>query len=74
MKSYFFAIFGVTGAFLNRLFGGFDIALQSLIIVMTVDYLTGFLIAVRCKSPKTANGALSSTVGFEGLVKKIMML
>ena len=45
------------------LLGGFDIALQSLLIVVIIDYLTGIASAVY-------NKQLSSKVGFIGILKK----
>lgn len=45
------------------LVGGFDIAIQSLLIVMVVDYLTGITSAIY-------NKELSSKIGFKGILKK----
>ena len=45
------------------LLGGFDIALQSLIIVIIIDYLTGIASAIY-------NKELSSKTGFKGIIKK----
>ena len=45
------------------LLGGFDIALQSLLIVVIIDYLTGIASAIY-------NKQLSSKVGFIGILKK----
>lgn len=45
------------------LVGGFDIAIQSLLIVMVVDYLTGIASAIY-------NKELSSKIGFKGILKK----
>lgn len=49
------------------LLGGFDVALQSLLIVMVVDYLTGFASAIYNKN-------LSSKIGFKGILKKFSYL
>ena len=49
------------------LIGGFDVAMQSLLIVMVVDYLTGFTSAIYNKN-------LSSKIGFKGILKKISYL
>ena len=49
------------------LLGGFDIALQSLIIVIIIDYLTGIASAIY-------NKELSSKVGFKGIIKKFCYL
>lgn len=49
------------------LIGGFDVAIQSLLIVMVVDYLTGFTSAIYNKN-------LSSKIGFKGILKKFSYL
>jgi len=49
------------------LLGGWDIALQSLIIVIIIDYLTGIASAVY-------NKQLSSKTGFKGIIKKFCYL
>lgn len=49
------------------LLGGFDIAIQSLLIVMVVDYLTGIASAIY-------NKELSSKIGFKGIIKKFSYL
>lgn len=49
------------------LVGGFDIAIQSLLIVMVIDYLTGIASAIY-------NKELSSKVGFKGIIKKFCYL
>lgn len=49
------------------LIGGFDIAIQSLLIVMVVDYLTGIASAIY-------NKELSSKTGFKGIIKKFCYL
>ncbi len=49
--------------------------LETLIIFMIIDYLTGIICAgVFKKSPKSDSGALSSKVGFKGIIKKCMIL
>lgn len=51
--------------------GGWDTALQTLIIFMAADYLTGLIVAAVFKnSPKTDTGALESKAGFKGLFRK----
>lgn len=49
------------------LLGGFDIAIQSLLIVIVVDYLTGIASAIY-------NKELSSKIGFKGIIKKFSYL
>ena len=49
------------------LFGGFDLALQSLIVMIIADYITGLLKACYTKK-------LSSKVGVKGIIKKVFYL
>lgn len=49
------------------LVGGFDIAIQSLLIVIVIDYLTGIASAIY-------NKELSSKIGFKGIIKKFCYL
>lgn len=49
------------------LVGGFDIAIQSLLIVIVIDYLTGIASAMY-------NKELSSKIGFKGILKKFSYL
>lgn len=51
-------------------FGGWNAMLTILVIAMAADYLSGLIVAICGKSPKTAEGGLSSKVGFIGLAKK----
>lgn len=66
---------GAVGSFIASLFGGWSMDLQTLLIFMVVDYVSGLILAgVFKKSEKTKSGALSSNVGFKGLCKKIGIL
>ncbi len=66
---------GIMGSLLSWCFGGWDAALQALVICMAVDYLSGLAVAGIFKhSLKTETGGLNSRIGFQGLVKKGMML
>ena len=66
---------GMIGSFIASLFGGFDAALVTLLIFMTLDYISGVIVAgVFKKSQKTANGALESGAGWKGLCRKGMTL
>ena len=67
MKQLFNDIFTVILTTFVYLMGGFDIALQSLIIVIVIDYLTGIASAIY-------NKELSSKVGFKGIIKKFCYL
>ena len=60
---------------LASLYGGWDAALQTLIICMAVDYITGLIVAgVFHASPKTKTGTLESRAGWKGLCRKGMSL
>ncbi len=62
-------------AICSILLGEFDVPLQTLIIFMAVDYITGIIVAAFFNnSNKSDDGALSSKAGFKGILKKGMML
>lgn len=67
MKHFINDILSVILTTIIYLLGGFDIALQSLLIVMIVDYLTGIASAIY-------NKELSSKIGFKGIIKKFSYL
>lgn len=67
MKTIFNDILSVMLTSIVYLLGGFDIALQSLLIIMIIDYLTGIASAIY-------NKELSSKVGFKGILKKFSYL
>ena len=67
------ALAAITGA-LAGLFGEWNTALTILVIVMAMDYITGVIVAVMHRSPKTEGGGLSSKVGFIGLARKGFMI
>lgn len=52
------------------LYGGWKPMLTILVVMMGIDYVTGVMVAVLGRSPKTETGGLSSKVGFIGLAKK----
>lgn len=69
MKEYFCTAVGLIGGAIASLYGGWDAALQTLIICMAVDYITGLIVAgVFHASPKTKTGTLESRAGWKGLV------
>ena len=75
MKETLCTVIGVIGAFIARVYGGWDAALTTLIIFMVIDYITGMAVAgVFHKSTKTENGALESRAGWKGLCRKGVML
>ena len=66
---------GALGAVVSALIGGWDLALETLAIIMALDYVTGLLVAgVFHKSPKSEGGALDSKAAFKGLVKKALIV
>ena len=71
MKNAICTAIGVAGSCIATLFGGWDAALTTLLMVMGVDYVTGLVVAgVFHKSQKSADGALESRAGWKGLCRK----
>ena len=59
MKNILSTYIGILGSIIASLLGGWDMALQTLIIFMTIDYVTGLMVAgIFNKSTKTKHGAL----------------
>ena len=68
MKDTFCMAVGALGAAIASLYGGWDAALQTLILFMAVDYVTGLIVAgVFHASPKSRTGARA---GWKGLIRK----
>ena len=66
-----YSIVGAVGGFIAMAFGGWSDALITLMIFMSVDYVTGLIVAgIFKKSKKSENGALESRAGFKGLCRK----
>lgn len=76
MKNKIFITLALIGSAVAELFGGWDLALQTLVIFMTIDWVTGGIIlpGVFKKSPKSQNGAMESRAGWKGLCRKAMTL
>ena len=75
MKTEICALAGIIGGAVASALGGWDQSLITLVIFMAVDYITGLIVAgIFHRSGKTESGALSSNVGFKGLIKKGVML
>ena len=71
LKDWFCIAVGALGSAIASLYGGWDAALQTLIIFMGVDYITGLIVAgVFHASPKSQTGALESRAGWKGLIRK----
>lgn len=70
-----YGILGVVGSIIAQYLGGFDAAVVTLLCFMAVDYITGLIVAgVFKRSGKSSDGALSSSAGWKGLLKKVVVL
>ena len=75
MKETICTLLGLLGSGLCWAFGGWDAALSALVICMSVDYISGSLVAlVFHNSRKSESGAYNSAYGLKGLCKKCLML
>lgn len=59
--------FTAIGGWLGYFVGGMDGLLTALLILMTIDYITGIMCAIVDKQ-------LSSAIGFKGICKKVLIL
>ena len=64
MKNIINFITGTLATALVYYLGGWDIALQTLIVVIVLDYITGLCKAIH-------NKKLNSEIGLKGIVKKV---
>ena len=65
------AVLATVGAGIAEALGGWDTALQTLVILMAIDYITGVLCAlVWRKSPKSKDGTFESKASLKGLIRK----
>jgi toxin secretion/phage lysis holin len=67
-------VVSAAGGYLIGLLGGVDQQLRALILIMVLDFISGFLAACVGKSTKTQSGYLSSKAAGAGVVKKIAYL
>lgn len=75
MKETFCTAFGVIGAALASAFGGWDAAMTALVVCISVDYISGSIVAlVFHASRKSETGAYNSAYELKGLCKKGLML
>jgi toxin secretion/phage lysis holin len=65
---------GVFGAIIASAFGGWDTALQALVVFMIIDYITGITAAFFKKDKKGETAGLSSRRMLKGFIKKGIML
>ena len=57
---------GLAGGFLCQWLGGWDVILKALVALVILDYVTGVMKAIK-------NKKLSSSIGFVGLLRKIVI-
>lgn len=75
MKETVCTVLGVVGSAIAAAFGGWDAAMAALTICISVDYISGSIVAlVFHKSSKSETGAYNSAYGLKGLCKKGLML
>lgn len=75
MKNYIMNILCCLIAFISGIFGGWNEALTTVVVLMIIDYVTGLVVAgVFKNSPKTETGALESKASIKGLFRKFFML
>lgn len=65
---------GVAGGFLTYLFGPWSPAMRVVLLLMLADFISGLIIGITGRSPKSQNGALSSRVCWTGLMHKAGIL
>ena len=75
MKETVCTVLGILGSAVCWAFGGWDTAMMTLLVCISVDYISGSIVAlVFHKSNKTESGAYNSAYGLKGLCKKCLML
>ncbi len=75
MRNRMLGAAAAAGGALSFLFGGWDASLNTLLIFMGIDYLTGLAAAgIFHASDKSESGALSSKAGFKGICRKCAVL
>lgn len=75
MKQGVCTALALAGSALAAAFGGWDAALAALLVCISVDYVSGSVVAlVFHKSSKSKTGAYNSAYGLKGLCKKGLML
>ena len=75
MKDIICSLLGILGSAICWALGGWDTAIATLLVCISVDYISGSLVAlVFHKSIKTESGAYNSAYGLKGLCKKCLML
>lgn len=68
------SLVGLLGATLTTLLGGWSQGMATLVIFMSVDYISGLIVAgVFKNSKKSVTGGLESHAGFKGLCRKCII-
>lgn len=67
MKEFLCGLLATLGWLFIYLLGGWDVALQCLLLAIAFDYVSGIIKAFHTKT-------LSSKVGFQGILKKVGVL
>lgn len=74
-KISIFGSLGIILAYIADAFGGWSEAMTTLVIFMSIDYVTGLIVAgLFKKSNKTKDGGLESRAGWKGLARKFSTL
>ncbi len=69
------AISGLLAGIASALVGSWGGALETLCIVMLLDYIAGLIVAgIFHKSPKSSGGALESKAAWKGLMRKMLVI
>lgn len=64
-------VIGLLGGMIAAAFGGWDAAINTLVVFMAIDYIMGLtLAAVFKRSRHSESGALESRAGWKGLCRK----
>lgn len=75
IKNAISLILAGAGTVIASFIGGWDAAVQSLVVFMGIDFVTGMLVAlVFHKSGKSSSGSAESKACFKGIVRKVFML
>lgn len=67
MSNWLSAVVSVAVTTFVWLIGGFDVAIQCLLVAIVIDYISGLIKAYNTKT-------LSSSIGFRGILKKVGIL
>jgi len=70
MKESYVFLSAILGVVFQHLFGAWDRLLEAMIVFMLIDVITGVIVAIMKKSPKTSDGSLWSGAMRAGLIKK----